>query len=285
LRNGHDNKNIHAGPLLYVFQQILITNLVFWPVWVIGLVVSFRDGATRFLGYAYVLLIVMMLVLGGKDYYPADFYPILLAAGAVAIARWVRRPIWRGAVAAIVTVAGLIFVPFSLPVLSEDAMAAYQTRIESALGVHKSVLQNERGADATLPNDWADMHGWPELAKEVAAVRDRLTPVQRWDATIYASNYGEASAIDFFGPALGLPPALSGHNNYWLWGPGVFDGATLIEIGGHCFAGLHAYANDTVAAYVDNPWAISYERHLPINVCTGPRMTLRQLWPLLKNYT
>jgi hypothetical protein len=284
LRNGHDSKNIHAGPLLYVFQQILITNLIFWPLWVIGLVALLRDGATRFLGYAYVLLIAMMIVLGGKDYYPADVYAILLAGGAVAIARWLHRPLWRGVVAAAVIVAGLIFLPFSLPILSEQAMAAYTVRVESALGVHRSVLQNERGATATLPNDWADMHGWPELVRTVAAVRDRLPPVERWEAAIYTSNYGEASAINFFGPALGLPPALSGHNNYWLWGPGVFTGGTVIEVGGDCFARQHAYAHATVAAYFDNPWAMSYERHTPIVVCTGMQIPLARLWPQLKNY-
>ncbi|HEY3674576.1 MAG TPA: glycosyltransferase family 39 protein [Candidatus Tumulicola sp.] len=284
LRNGHDEKNIHASPLLYVFQQILITNLFFWPLWVIGLVAVLRDGAARFLGYAYVLLMAMMMVLGGKDYYPADFYPILLAAGAVAVARWIHRPVWRAVVVTAVAIAGLIFVPFSLPVLSEQAMAAYSVRVQSALGVHKSVLQNERGANATLPNDWADMHGWPELVAQVAATYNRLPPAERWQTGIFTGNYGEAAAIDFFGPALGLPPALSGHNNYWLWGPGLYNGSTLLEVGGHCFADEHAYASATVVAYIDDPWAMSYERHRPIALCRGARMSLQQLWPKLRSY-
>jgi hypothetical protein len=284
LRNGHDAKNIHAGPLLYIFQQILITNLIFWPLWVIGLAELLRDGAARFLGYAYLLLMAMMIVLGGKDYYPGDFYPILLAGGAVAVARWIRRPVWRGAVATAIVIAGLIFIPFSLPILSEQSMAAYGARVESALGVHKSVLQNERGATATLPNDWADMHGWPELVAQVAAVYNRLPPAERWQTGIFTSNYGEASAIDFFGPALGLPPALSGHNNYWLWGPGVYNGSTLLEVGGHCFADEHAYAHATVVAYIDDPWAMSYERHRPITICAGALVSLPQLWPQLRNY-
>jgi hypothetical protein len=286
LRNGHDEKNVHAGPLLYAFQQILITNLVFWPVWAIGLVVALRDGTIRFLGYAYLLLMAMMLVLGGKDYYPADFYPILLAIGSVAIARWVRRPVWRTVIATVVVIAGLIFLPFSLPVLSEDAMVAYQARVENALRVHKSVLQNERGATATLPNDWADMHGWPELAQQVASVYNGLSPADRRQTVIFASNYGEASAINFFGPALGLPPAISGHNNYWLWGPGDSSGTVMIEIGGHCFAGKPVvYASATTVAHFDDPWGMSYERGQRINVCRDPKMTLQQLWPDAKNYT
>ncbi|HEY1429293.1 MAG TPA: glycosyltransferase family 39 protein, partial [Candidatus Tumulicola sp.] len=105
LRNGHDEKNIHPSVLGYLFQQILITNLLFWPVWAIGLVVLLRDGTARFLGCTYVLLMVIMLALGAKDYYPGDSYPILFAAGSVAIARWLRWPVWRGLVAAYVTLA------------------------------------------------------------------------------------------------------------------------------------------------------------------------------------
>jgi hypothetical protein len=284
LRNGHDEKNIHAGPLLYAFQQILITNLLLWPVWVIGLIALLRNNAARFLGYTYVLLMVMMLALGAKDYYPGDAYPILIAAGGAAIAWWVRRPAARYALAVAMIVAGLIFTPFSLPVLSENAMAAYDVRVENALGVHKSALANERGATSTLPSDWADMHGWPELTAQVAQVYRSLPPDERTKAVIFTGNYGEASALNFFGPALGLPPAISGHNNYWLWGTRGYDGSVLIEVGGDCFSDMRAYASTTVAAHFDDPWTMSYERGRPISICRSPRMSLSALWPMLKTY-
>ncbi|HEY1682051.1 MAG TPA: glycosyltransferase family 39 protein [Candidatus Tumulicola sp.] len=284
LKNGHDDKNVHASPVLYVFQQLLITNLLLWPVWVIGLIALLRDAGVRFLGYAYVLLMLMMLVLGGKDYYPGDIYPILIAAGAVAIAGWVRRPVWRAVVVVYVVAGGLIFTPFSLPILPENAMAAYDAHVENALGVHKSMLQNEKGATATLPNDWADMHGWPELAQQVATVYYSLRSDEQARAGIFASNYGEASAINFFGPAYGLPTAVSGHNNYWLWGPHGYDGSVLIEVGGHCFADGHIYASAIEAGHFDNPWTMSYEQHQPITICRRPTMTLQALWPQLKNY-
>ena len=204
LRNGHDNKNVHASPIVYIVQQLLITNLVLWPVWVIGLIALLRNARVRFLGYAYLGLMVMMLVLGAKDYYPADIYPILLAAGAVAISRWVRRPVWRAAMAAVIAAGGLIFTPFTLPVLSEHAMAAYDARVESTLGIHKSVLQNERGATATLPNDFADMHGWPELAQQVARCTTACSPQRRVRAFLRATT--EKLRDQFLGLRTGCRP-------------------------------------------------------------------------------
>jgi hypothetical protein len=133
-------------------------------------------------------------------------------------------------------------------------------------------------------DDPRENHGWTELTGQVAAVYARLTPEERAHAAIFAGNYGEASALNFFGPALGLPPAISGHNNYWLWGPHGYDGSVLVEVGGTCFADEHAYASAIVAAHFDDPWTMSYERHRPIWICRSPRMTLPALWPQIKTY-
>src|SRR5205823_6605423 len=89
---------------------------------------------------------------------------------------------------------------------------------------HLQSAETERHRPSVLPQDWADMQGWPELAGAVAKVFASLPPGDQAHTAIVAGNYGEAAAIDFFGPRHGLPPALSGHNQYSLWGPRDRDG-------------------------------------------------------------
>jgi Dolichyl-phosphate-mannose-protein mannosyltransferase len=285
LRNGQNGKNLVAGPGLYLFQQLLLTNLFLSPIWIAGLVVLLRNGAARFLGYTYLILIALMVVSHGKHYYPGDVYPILISAGGVAVERWTRNAIpTRWAIAPAMILAGLLFTPFTLPILDENAMLAYQQWVTGVMHLQRSTLQTEHGRTSALPEDWADMHGWPELAATVARIYDGLPAQQRKQAAIVTSNYGEAAAIDFFGARYGLPPALSGHNNYWLWGTHGYSGNVVIDVNGDCGSSDHLFATSRLVARFNQPWVISYEQNVPIMVCTGIRKPLATLWPRLKNY-
>lgn len=283
LRAGQQGKNVIAGPLLYLLQEVLITNLFLFPVWVIGLVCLLRNPQLRFLGYGYVLLIAEMLAFHGKHYYPANVYPILIAAGAVAIESWTSRLLpARIAIAAYALILGPLFVPFSLPILSEPAFLAYQHRVGAILHLNRSVLSTEHGRERVpLPGDYADMHGWPELASTVRDVYVKLSPAERSRAVVVASNYGEASAIAFFAPDV---PVVSGHNQFWLWGPPAYDPDVVIDVNGDCGAAQHLFASAQTATTFDAPYAIGWETNVPIMVCRGPRVALSALWPKKKFY-
>jgi 4-amino-4-deoxy-L-arabinose transferase-like glycosyltransferase len=287
LRNGASGKNLPTPPALFLFQQLLLTNLFTAPLWIAGLVWLFYTSTARFLAWCYVLLIAMMIALHAKHYYPADIYPVLIAAGGVAFERWTMRArFWRPILVAATIAAWLFFLPFSLPVLSEPAMLSYSDFVTHTLHLKRTALQTERFRTSSLPEDWADMHGWPELAAAVARVYDGLAPAQRSQAAIVASNYGEAAAIDFFGPRYGLPPAISGHNNYWLWGTHGYNGNVVIDVNGDCGATAQPslFRSRRVAAHVDTPWVISYERDIPIGLCEGITQPLSVVWPKLRHY-
>jgi hypothetical protein len=285
LRNGQHGKNLLVSPAQYLFQQLLITNVFLSLVWIIGLVWLLWHVHLRFLGYAYIILLAFMLVLHGKHYYPADVYPYLMAAGGVAMEAWTNRlRVLRPIVAVVAIALGLVFVPFSMPVLPEGQAAAYTNWLLEFLHVSRQTVATEHARQAALPQDWADMHGWPELAATVAKVYQSLPPGDRAQAAIVAGNYGEAAAIDFFGHQYGLPPAISGHNQYYLWGIHGASGNVIIDVAGDCGAGEHLFATSERAATFTSRWGMPYENDIPIMVCRGIKEPLAELWPSVKAY-
>jgi len=285
LRAGQQGKNVIVGPLQYLFQELIITNLFLSVVWMIGLGWLLRHARLRFLGYTYVILIALMIVFHGKHYYPADVYPYLIAAGGVAIEAWTNRlRILRPVVVTAAIVLGVPFVPFGMPVLAEQQVVTYQQWLFGALHIQRQALATEHHAEPALPTDWADMHGWPELAATVTQVYQSLPPSERAQAVIVAGNYGEAAAIDFFGRSSALPPVISGHNQYYLWGTHGRSGNVLIDVGGDCGAREHLFESSARAATFTSPWSMPYEDNLPIMVCRGIKQPLAELWPGVKHF-
>ncbi len=267
----------------FVLQQVLIMNPLLSIVWIIGLVFLARNEQTRWLAYAYGILIVLMTSLNAKNYYPAAVYPYLVAAGAVVIESWTRaKRATRYAIVAGVLAVSLPAVPFVLPVLPISQFIAYQNAVGRALHVDFGLPDDERH---TVPIQYyADMLGWPQLVAKVAEVYEALPAQQRSQAAIYASNFGEASAIDVYGAAFGLPHAISSNNNFWLWGPQRYSGSTVIEVNVDPAKARRLFTHVRVAALFSDPHAMSYENDVPILVCSGIREPLARLWPSLRVY-
>ncbi|MBV8196833.1 MAG: glycosyltransferase family 39 protein [Candidatus Eremiobacteraeota bacterium] len=285
LRDADQYKNVQLSPLQYAATQVLLTHPLLAPVWVIGLVHVLRRTTERFLGVAYLLIIVQIYLLHGKHYYPGDVYPILIAAGAVSIERWTARAVaWRPALTAYALVVGALLVPLLMPVLPEPTMSAYDRLAQTTLAREVALARTDSSAIGNLPPDWADMHGWRELAGVVARIYRSLPPSRRAQAAILASNYGEAAAIDFFGGTYGLPPVISGHNQYWVWGTRGYSGNVVIDVHGDCDRDAHLFRSQRVAAYFSNPWGRPFENGFPISICEGIRVPIAAFWPRLRNY-
>ena len=117
--------------------------------------------------------------------------------------------------------------------------------------------------------------------RAVAAAYRALTPAERAGAVIGASNYGQAGAIDFYGPRHGPPPAVCACGSYWFFGPGEKPGRVLLTFGDEPEDLRGLYASSRVVARFDHPWMVSEERDQPIVVSTGPFRTLQEVWPSL----
>ena len=282
LRAVQQGKNVIVGPLGYLGQQLLISGLLA-EFWIIGLAWLFLRPRFRFLAYGYVLLIAMMIVQHGKHYYPANAYPYLVAAGCVQIEDWTSK-LRRGRVviATATVLLGLAFFPLVMPVLPETQLARYDAHLWSLLHVSKESIATEHRAEAKLPFDFPSMHGWSELAAIVNRVYQGLPPEDRPQAVVMAQNYSEAAAIEFLSePRL---PVISGHNQYFLWGPRGYSGDVLICVGDDCDSVAKQFRACSLGARLEAPWIQPSEYDIPIMVCRGIKKPISELWPLTKFY-
>ena len=281
LHNDYGKFLLRSPP--FPLQQILIMNPVLSAVWVTGLFWLFYTRPTRFLGIAYVMLIAVMWALDAKSYYPAPVYPYLIAAGAVAIELWSAIRLRRLAVIAALIAFAIPSEPFVLPVLPLDTFVAYQQAVGRLFHIRFHV---DPHAGNEIPIQYyADMTGWPELTAAVGGIYASLPAGERKRAAILTRNDGEAAALDVYGERYGLPPALSGNNNYWLWGPRGFSGNVLIDVNGDARADRTRFASVRLAAVFRNRYAMPYENNVAIYICRGIRGSLAALWPELRNYS
>lgn len=277
-----NGKNVALSPVAFFAQQLLVMGPLSAPVWIAGLWASSRRpelAVYRAFSIAYAVLFIFFVINHGKAYYMTPIYPTLLGIGAVVVESWLQSVRWRRAALISVAVAGAVAAPMAIPVFSERAFIAYSTM----LGLAPSVTAAEHQKLGLLPQHFADQHGWPEMAAQVAAVYNTLPPADRAKAVFLGVDYGEAAAIDVFGGPLGLPTAISGHNNYYLWGPQGHDGSVLIVLGPYWGELLSVYRQVEVAGEIDNPYAMPYETG-PIYVLRDPKVPFSFIWPRLKHY-
>ena len=276
-------KNADVPILSFIGNQLFVMNPVLAPLWIAGLAAPFvvpRLRDLRFVVIAAAVVFAIVRLGHGKDYYLAPLYPSLFALGAVALAPLARRT--AGKVAAGVAIAAaLVFAvvaaPLALPILSPPTLIAYMTR----LGV--APQQQERSFKGTvLPQSFADQLGWHDFAAQVEVAWARIPAADRPLTAIKVGNYGEAAALDLYGHE--LPPALSGHNQYYLWGlRGQHPRDALIVTDEP--AGLSARCGRVVALGTTNsPFAMAYENGQIIALCRGVTPSLATRWPELKHY-
>jgi hypothetical protein len=263
----------------------LIANPLYAVILVIGLLYLFFSKEAkpyRMLAWSFSAILVVFLVQRGtKSYYVAPAFPMLIAPGAMAIERFCSRPkgMWPKLLVVLLIVAGgCLLLPITTPILSIERFVAYQRW----LGLAPPKEEVERVGQ--IPQLFADRFGWKELTEGVAEVYQTLPAEDRARCGIFARNYGEAGSLEFHGRDYKIPPVLSGHNNYWLWGFGEITGDVMIMVGIPKEDLEEVYESVEWVASHSHDYAMPGEQNIPICVCRGRKQPLEQLWPGLKIY-
>jgi len=287
LRNvQRSGRNVESGLVMFMLLQAFILHPLAAPVWIAGLVELLRDREKkgwRVLGITWLVIMICMLTMHGRMYYPAPAYPMLFAAGGLAFGRWfaeIRSGRWlRPAYITLLIVTGIIVAPFAyFPVLTVDRYIAYSHLL------HFGPPRIETHRLGPLPQIYADQFGWQEMAQVVSNAYHSLPAEEQKYCAIFGQNYGQAGAIDFFGAKLGLPPAISGHQSYFYWGPRGYSGECMIVMDDTPEQLHKLFERVEFAGRVEHPLSMPYE-HFDVYICRDAKFgSLEQLWPHVKKW-
>ena len=274
-----NRRDVDVSALGFLGYQGLLIHPLAVPLAAAGLVFLLRQRETRALGLAFVITLGVLLGIHGRPYYLAPAYPLLLAAGGVFVERLFRqRGSWaRPVCAGLLAIGGLLVAPTVLPCLSPETYVRYT----QAIGLEQPRVETHRLG--RLPQLFADRFGWPEMAAEVARIYHGLPPEERKVAAIFGQNYGQAGAIDLFGPALGLPKAVSGHLTYHYWGPRGYTGEVVIVLDDDRETLERHFEQVELAGAVRHPYSMPYQ-NFNVFVCRRMRRPLANVWPQLKQF-
>jgi hypothetical protein len=259
------NASAWANRAMYWQGQVLYTSIVLVPLWVRGAIWSLRSSRYRVVGIAAVAVITVQFILGGKLYYPGGVYTFLFAAGAADLyAGASARPARLRA--AVYCLGAAIASLVSLPVLPVAALARFPVQ--------------------KIDYDLGEEIGWPSEVQLLANQWHRLTPAEQAHTAVLTANYGEAGAADRYGPSLGLPPAYSGDNNYWLWGPPPAADTAVIALGIDGSVLRREFTQVRQIAVWNNGLGVSDdEQGTTVYLATGLRGSWPAAWPAFQDYS
>ncbi len=263
LRHIHE-RDVRIGRTTNFLPNQLELTLFAFPLAIAGLCFYFSPKRRRFraLGWMYVVPLVLFVLAKGRAYYLAAAYPMLYAAGAVWFEQSLNSIRWRPIVEAVAWTA-----------LAADIV------ITAAVALPLAPPGSRWWAMATrFDGDLVEEIGWPELVQEVARIRDSLPSEDRRRLGVLAANYGEAGALNLYGPAYQLPTAISGINSFWQRGYGNPPPETLIVLGLSRQFVEKNFASCRLAGHVSNPYNVKNEEsgdHPDIFFCRG----LVRSWP------
>ncbi|MGA2075499.1 MAG: glycosyltransferase family 39 protein [Terriglobia bacterium] len=279
-RSGRD---VPLGPLAFFAQEILTMHVLNLPIWLAGLWFYFfttRGRPYRALGWAWVFTAGVIVTLSPRIYYLFPAFPVLFAAGSVMWEAWLVQPRYRWpklAYAGLMIALGAVFSPLVVPVLPPE------TYIRYAKALHLASPRIETHRLGPLPQLFADQFGWEEMTATVARVYNSLPPEVRAKTAIFGQNYGQAGAIDLFGPKYGLPPAISAHMSYFFWGPRDYTGESMIVMQGQQKDLERYYTSVQKVASVYHPYSMPYE-HFDVYYCRDLKWPLKEIWPKVRNW-
>jgi hypothetical protein len=267
------------SPLTFAGQQVYVMNPLTLPIWLGGEIWLLRGGAgprLRALGIAFAVLFVWFSVSPSKSYYLAPAYPFLFAAGGVWLAPKLSRlgKPWPGTLClGLMAASGVLLAPIAMPILPPATFASAYGFLGTDAGAQ---MEQHRGA--ALPQWLADRFGWVGLGDRVAGVISQLPPQEQHSTCIFTANYGEAAALDFLGGDDHLPPAISGNNSFYFWGPGHCSGQSVITVGLPPSQVARSFASVTVLGHTSCTYCMPAEDGVPILLAREPRRSISQLW-------
>jgi 4-amino-4-deoxy-L-arabinose transferase-like glycosyltransferase len=283
-RNSFTAKNIEKSYLQVIIEQIIFTNPFIFVIWFAGLIyLLFPAGKPyRYMFYAYMfLLLIIVLGHSSRPDRIASIYTFLIATGAVAIDK-LLKPAWKKFVLPLIVVSiiagGVLLTPVFCPVLPPHSLKNYL----SAIGLQIDIEEGKKGEP--IPQWLADRIGWRELAADVAEVYHSLPESEKRNAVIITTNYGEAGALEYYGPEFALPAVYATHNSYHTWGPPSDTIRTYIGVYLEYDDVKDKFDSVKEAKVYHCPDCTRPQQNIPVYIMRGPKISIEKEWDKFRYY-
>ena len=286
IRNATSEKYSSLNAISFIAGLFLILNPLTAAVWLSGIYYFFfqKDGKQiRILGIIFLVSFIILIINGhSKSEYLAPAFPMLFAGGGIMFEKWSRLKfgaLIKYPVPAIIFLSLVFLSPLAIPILPVEKYINYT----ESIGLKPSSSENKELDE--LPQFYADMFGWENMASTVSKVYSSLPPEEQENTVVFTQNYGEAGAIEYYSKKYKLPPVISGHNNYWLWGYGnATKNSIIIIVGGNKTDHLKSFNSVEEASVIKCAYAMPYENNLPVYICQGLKRPVKDTWPSAKHY-
>ncbi len=284
MSNALKNKYVLQSPIVFVKSLILMENPITFPIWIFGLYNLFFNKNLKQFRILPVIFIAVLIILllnpSSKAEYLSSSFPILFAGGGIFLETFFERKkvFWPKPVVIILLTLSIWVAPLAAPVLPVQSYSSYA----EFFGIKPSTSEKKKLGE--LPQFFADMFGWNEMTEQIANVYDKLTPEEKQNCVIFCGNYGEAGAINFLGKKYDLAPAISGHNNYYLWGPVRKNISVVIVLGSNEKSLSKVFGEVIPSDSLHLNYSMPYENNQPVWICKEPKKTIQEIWPSTKHY-
>ncbi len=278
-------KNNPIGPVGFLLSQLLMMNPLGAPIWMAGLLAGFFAPALRnfrLLSWLFLAVFLLLALAYGKDYYLAPAYFAIVPLAGIFIEQFTetRARARRRTILLALATSFLVLAPLAMPVLPIESFLKYQAFIGIRPPASEKGVVNDE-----LPQYFSDRFGWEEMAHNVKAAIDTLTPEERKGLVIVTDNYGRAFSLEYFAEQYGLPQAYTAHNNGYLWGPPPGDATAVLllmnatpEELAKSFGAVRQVGEHTAKYSRGN------EAKIAIYYCTQPKTTWAEAWPMFKHF-
>ncbi|WP_339840153.1 glycosyltransferase family 39 protein [uncultured Maribacter sp.] len=263
----HESQLNGMNPMEFGLEQLNFPfTLIISLFGLVGFLIDKKLRKYRTVGVATLVIFCTMWLLNSKAYYVFGIYPVLFAGGAVKIESLLsKRPSFVYAIAAIVLLPSIYFVPEATPILPIDKYVKY------------AHLKEQNGR-VELKGDYADMFGWEEQVQLVDSVYQTLSPKEKNNCVLWAENYGEAGALTILGKKYNLPNTISRHGSFWTWGYGNKDADVWISLGNEKSSVEHVFEEVKLIKIITNKYAIGEENGIPLYICRKPKIDIEKWW-------
>lgn len=278
-KNAATQKLLPVSAPVFLITQFMVTNPILAVLWILGLWHGWKSPKHRWLAAGFSSVLLLLLIIGrSRENYLSPAYIFVVPLGAMALADWLShrqaaRWAYYAATAVLIPATLCLALPILPPTLFIKLVGAIPVQPQPSERGEKSPMQGH-----------ADMFGWPEMAKSVREIWNGLPDDVRQKTLVIGANYGESSAIWFFNRSRSDMPVAGVHNNWWLWGPGSWDGESAILVGSFEPEILAMFEEVQPAAMMAHPYAVPEEARAPVTIARRLKVPVQEFWTACKRF-